>query len=306
MFHFASGEAFFVGIGLIALAYLFEIPKLTRRKRVWMVLLAAFGLLWIVLSSTPLDFLRWLMLAILLVEKAKRTLFSAPPPSPDSVSSPSILIAFVVVWLLAFLWIELPRHIWSPPETGRIERLFVIADSVTAGLNDNEVTWPQLLTDRAKIEVVDASQPGATLQSALQQVKLIGKRPGIVLLEIGGNDLLENLPPDRFEAGLTQLLEAVAIPLGSPSRPVVMFELPLPPGSMRYGAIQRRLAESFRVTLIPKRKFIALLTSSGSTVDSIHLSPRGHAAMRDLVIQLFRLPVGSGNYVRVEQPRVQR
>lgn len=306
MFHFASGEAFFVGIGLIALALCCEIFKQKRRTRVWAVLLAAFGLLWIILSSTPLDFWLWLVLAVLLVGSVFQGWHSAHSPASDSVPSRSIVVAFVVVWWLSFLGIELPRHLWSPPETGRIERLFVIADSVTAGLNENEVTWPRMLTNRAKIEVVDASQPGATLQSALQQAKLIGKRPGIVLLEIGGNDLLENLPPARFEADLTQLLEAVAIPIGSPSRPVVMFELPLPPASMRYGAIQRRLADDFRVTLIPKRKFIALLTSSGSTVDSIHLSPRGHAAMCDLVIRLFDFPADSGSYVRLERNRIQR
>jgi acyl-CoA thioesterase-1 len=300
MFHFASGEAFFFGLGLLAFAWLVVNRSRTRRRRVWTWILTTLGFLWCGLSSTPLPFATWLMLAgwlvvSVIVERQRTATTSAAP-------LPRVQEVMTIFLLVLGAGLEFSHHLWSPPKQDRVERLCVIADSVTAGLNDNEDTWPKQLSQQAALEIVDASQPGATLRSAQQQAELLGDRPGLVLLEIGGNDLLEGLPPDRFEADMEKLLEAVL----RPDRVVVMFELPLPPVSAPYGAIQRRLAQRFGVTLIPKRKFIALLTTSGSTVDSIHLSPRGHSAMCDLVVRLFHLPAGSGHYVRVEPPRVQR
>jgi len=40
--------------------------------------------------------------------------------------------------------------------------------------------------------VLDASQPGATLRSALRQNTSLSGDTGFVIIEIGGNDLLED------------------------------------------------------------------------------------------------------------------
>lgn len=301
MFHFASGEAFFVGLGLLALAWFVIGQEQSRRRRAWVAILTALGFVWCWLSSTPLTLNMWLAMLLMLVGMCGIVWKLTRLRSTTASLWPHYRVLVPPALLAAPLVFEFSHQDWSPPQLGVVERLCVIADSVTAGLNENETTWPQLLADRGKIEVVDASQPGATLHSAIQQAELIGDRKGLVLLEIGGNDLLEKLPTDRFEDDLQRLLGTVS---SRPGRKVVMFELPLPPGSARYGAIQRRLAARYDITLIPKRKLIGLLTSHGATVDSIHLSPRGHAAMCDLVMQLFEIPAGSGSYVRLERDRI--
>jgi acyl-CoA thioesterase-1 len=109
------------------------------------------------------------------------------------------------------------------------------------------------------------------------QAERIGDEPGLVLLEIGGNDMLGSTTPEQFEERLEVLLAEVC----RPNRTVVMLELPLPPLCNRIGMIQRRLAAKHEVALIPKRVFIGVLTSSGATVDGIHLSPKGHAQMAE-------------------------
>jgi acyl-CoA thioesterase-1 len=64
---------------------------------------------------------------------------------------------------------------------------------------------------------------------------------------------------------------------------VVMLELPLPPFSSRYGAAQRRLAAEFNVTLLPKHRFAEVFEGTGSTTDSIHLSPAGQQKMANTI-----------------------
>jgi len=72
----------------------------------------------------------------------------------------------------------------------------------------------------------------------------------------------------------------------------MMFELPLPPFHNRYGDAQRRLAEHYKVHLVPKRVLIGELTSEGATVDSIHLSRRGHALMAETVWEIIGQSIG--------------
>jgi acyl-CoA thioesterase-1 len=101
----------------------------------------------------------------------------------------------------------------------------------------------------------------------------------LAILEIGGNDLLGTTTADEFERDLDRLLAMVR----RSDRPVLMFELPLPPTRNQYGIIQRRLATKHQATLIPKRIFMGVLAAPGSTLDTVHLSQIGHQRMADAV-----------------------
>ena len=161
----------------------------------------------------------------------------------------------------------------------------MIGDSVTAGMSDpRNGTWPNLLASAHGIEVVDLSQMGATAASALKQADELPAEGGLLLLEIGGNDLLGSTSAQKFGEDLNSLLSRVC----KPGRAVLMFELPLPPLANDFGRAQRSLAAKYSVLLIPKRLFMSVLSESGATLDSIHLSPHGHAQMAALVWSLIR------------------
>ncbi len=68
----------------------------------------------------------------------------------------------------------------------------VIGDSVTAGVDGDETaeTWPSLLARQHQIHVEDVSHIGETSASALKRVQSRGIRSNLVLVEIGGNDIL--------------------------------------------------------------------------------------------------------------------
>ncbi len=65
----------------------------------------------------------------------------------------------------------------------------MIGDSVTAGMGEAE-TWPKILAASHGVEIRNHAQAGATVRSAQQQANKMGDVPGVILLEIGGNDLL--------------------------------------------------------------------------------------------------------------------
>ena len=69
--------------------------------------------------------------------------------------------------------------------------------------------------------------PGATAKSALKNCRDMPAQGGVVLVEIGGNDLLGGTPSPLFASDLDRLLAKVC----QPGRTVLMFELPLPPNA---------------------------------------------------------------------------
>lgn len=184
-----------------------------------------------------------------------------------------------------FVWgNEVRYQVWWPLPAKQYSRLVLVADSLTAGMGfGGEVIWPVRLKKGTGWDVVDLSQPGATVKSAQKQAERIPEGEAIVLLEIGGNDLLEVGDPVAFEPELDRLLELTC----RPGRQVVMFELPLPPFYQRFGEIQRRLAARYRVRLIPKRCFGGLLSPSGATVDGLHFSNSGHERVAQFVEHLL-------------------
>jgi acyl-CoA thioesterase I len=287
-YHFASGHALWVGLALVLLAVRAEGWKWPASR---VTLLGLLGLIWIALSGWPAFWLQVLLFAVV----AAWLFRSLLPPGQLKAQLPACVVVMVVVVLLR----ELPWLVGPVRPIGPVAALAVIGDSVTAGLNDRDVTWPRVLASEGACTIYDASQQGATVKSAHEQLTRLQGRGDALLIEIGGNDLLEGLSPDLFAARLETLLQAAR-----PQYPtIVMLELPLPPFANRYGAIQRGLARRYHIAVLPKREFIGVLTAAGSTVDGIHLSNRGQERMAGVVRSWLRLPTTASapvEYVRVD------
>ncbi|HVT42828.1 MAG TPA: GDSL-type esterase/lipase family protein [Thermoanaerobaculia bacterium] len=175
---------------------------------------------------------------------------------------------------------ELPYHARPTIDAGS-GPIYVIGDSISSGGFGETLPWPDLLARMTGLAVVNLAQPSETTRSAMQyQVpKLTSDRA--VVLEIGGNDLLDGLPAGAFEQQLDELLGALR-PEGS-DRPVLMFELPIPPGRWAFGAAQRRVARRHGAPLIPKRLLVDVLLDPGLVADGLHLTDAGHRRVAQIV-----------------------
>lgn len=102
----------------------------------------------------------------------------------------------------------LPAHSAGPPV------ILVLGDSLSAGYGlAPGQSWVALLQQRLKKEgyghrVVNASVSGETTDGGLARLDraLATHKPGIVVLELGGNDGLRGLPVSRVEANLGLLI----------------------------------------------------------------------------------------------------
>jgi acyl-CoA thioesterase-1 len=303
MFHFAGGDAYVCGLLAFSVCQFALLSDRSPAVRRWLIIASWLGLVWAAADPPPVPWILLAPLGALLLAGIWQRPNEAKNTSPDFVRRGRLYrIGLASLAAAGIAW-ELPNLFTSPPDL-TVKTLGVVGDSITAGLNDGEDTWPKQLSRQIAVDVVDASQPGATLKSARKQVELLNPHPcDLLLLEIGGNDLLEGLPLPDFERDLDQLLAMCQ----RPGRSVVMLELPLPPWAMRYGAIQRQLASKYHVSLVPRRRFLGVLTAAGATVDGIHLSNTGQARLTGLVQSLLTIGSASpseGTYQHVEDGRL--
>ena len=278
IFHIASGEAFFTG-AVMAVAGVCARFSTRSWIRWCSSLVFLIGLLLIGVSATPFPY--WFYTVAGLIS-AGWLVIGESENSPKRRKRIAAGLT-VAVWLLAAGW-ELTCHITPSVESADSEPIVIFADSLTAGIGENEAeTWPHLLKRTQGATIHDFSRIGATVSSVLHKVQQIDVPEGIVILEIGGNDILGTTSVERFAATLDECLTL----LRKTNPRIIMFELPLPPFCNSYGLVQRRLARKHGVTLIPKRVLMGVLARRGATLDSIHLTQSGHDTLAKTVWRIL-------------------
>lgn len=278
---FLNGNAFLAGMVLAIMAGALGLRKnpqgagrATRLRRAVCAILVAF-------SGTALPFWMYAIWGILAI-----TVWWASGAKVFVLSSIQfrVLLALFIFQSVFMFVREIPYHLAPIIPVPSNKTLFVVGDSLSMGADPPGKNWPEALGDKAGLTVRNFSFGGAKVGTALSNAKRIDLAECLVLLEIGGNDLLGGTPVKRFESDLEQMLSIVC----TTGRKVVMFELPLPPLFNRYGMVQRKLAAAHGVTLIPKRVLVDVLRRPGMTIDGLHLSNEGHEMLADAVAALLR------------------
>jgi lysophospholipase L1-like esterase len=272
---FSTGTGFLLGAGLIIGAVLVSFLDRSLLKKIVMYLLFFAGAALILASGTPFFvWLGWLWLLALLIWLISSTF------GKEASSKFNIIVGLLAI-ILSFTSLAGEWHYYKMPQLpeGGYEKLYIIGDSITTGIGGpSEKTYPKLIHEKHGVEVLSLAIAGATAaDAALRQAPRIKEDKAVVLLEIGGNDLLRYTKVYQFEMDLEMLLEMVA----RGERLAIMFELPVLPWQSKYTKIQRKLAKKYGVMLIPKRFFISILSPKEATTDGIHLSQTGHEMMAD-------------------------
>ena len=262
LYHVYSGHLFFTA----ALLFVVGIAG-GRRLRVLPLLAIPLA----ALSGTPMPL--WVAVPLLVVAVAAAWTNENWRRGLPAIAK---IVAIAAVVLAAAL--EARYHL-TDSSVGLPRRLIVIGDSLASGLGEAR-PWPRRLGPA----VANLSMPSDTARSALQsQVpRLPGAMSGdLVIIELGGNDMLDGTSPEEFESALHQIVRASA------PRTVVMMEIPVLPGKWSYGAAQRRVARRDDVVFVPKRVLALVLADARNTDDGLHLTDRGHEKLAEALRTSF-------------------
>lgn len=277
VYHFVSGTSLFSGAALLGAAIGAGVGARGALARAGVDLLSILGAAFILLSSSPLPpgLYAAVFTVVLLWSMADR--FRGVPCRLKLGLRLAALAGCATLVLL-----ELPYHRdVTIPQAGH-RRVVVVGDSISAGIGvEGGRVWPEVLRTDHGVSVINLAVAGATLSTAISQADRLPKGPSVVVLEIGGNDLIGGASAEQFAGDLEALLRRVV----APDRTVLMFELPLTPFMNGFGHAQRRLAKAHGVSLIPKRHFARILTTPDYTVDGLHLSVVGHEQLADMIWQ---------------------
>lgn len=139
--------------------------------------------------------------------------------------------------------------------------VLVLGDSISAAYGiDSERGWVALLQQRLDAtrpdcRVINASVSGDTTRTGLNRLApaLQRYRPGVVIVELGGNDGLRGLSMDEIERNLTDIIRLSQ----QQGAKVLLAGLRLPPNygqayNARLDAVYRQVAEKLDAVLVPR------------------------------------------------------
>lgn len=165
-------------------------------------------------------------------------------------------------------------HLDSPGTT-----IVCLGDSITYGVGaGGEPGYPERLAERLGVPVVNAGVPGDTAEDALARLDdALAHDPWLVIVELGGNDLLRRLPTERTEAALTAIVERILAARAVP----MLVELD---GSL-VGDLEpvfERLAEAYRLPLV-EDVLDDVLSDRALKSDQIHPNAAGYERLAEAV-----------------------
>jgi lysophospholipase L1-like esterase len=283
LYHLYSGQLIFSAAALFLIVAAADLLGLLNHRPVLRRIAGFAAVLTIpvgALSGTPLP----LALAIfVLVATLAYALFGFGAPG----SRRHLLGGISIVAVLVVCAVELPYHLRRHSAI-RCTRLFVLGDSLASGGFGERITWPKLLELRLRLLVTNLAAPSETAITAVDnQLPLLRQRQvssdDCVIIELGGNDMLEGVPAPQFAAALDRILTTAR---GT----VIVLELPLLPGRWQYGMIQRQAVRKHHALLAPKRILARVLLAPGNTSDGIHLLQQGHEALAGKIARWITSP----------------
>lgn len=276
---FANGNSLFIGLALSCVACLLLMTRMPRVGQSALTVTAIVGAIGVMLSATPFPVWAYALwggsLAACLVTAGSSSV------KVTKYKRLMILLLFLVSAGLAAA--EWPYHRTKALPFPADKPICVLGDSISAGTDARVPSWPDVLSQMSKRRVTNLAFGGNKVSGALAEARSIRNVDCSVLLEIGGNDILDGTTSATFEQDLRALLSEVC----KEGRIVAMLELPLPPFFNRFGAAQRRQARAFGVILIPKQCMTDVFGFPDATVDGLHLSATGHRRLAQLLNEMI-------------------
>lgn len=275
---FADGTTFFVGLALVLVTEALLLRFRNGITRPVLTVVAFVGIILVIISATPLPiwaYAVWVIPAVAGIVLLKRS----APPRRLCLTCGAVLAASTLALCLA----EAPFHRRPELHVPTQTTVYVLGDSISAGMGTKHRSWPAVLGETTRFRVVNLAQPGATVGSAIVQAKGISEPESLVIVKIGGNDLLGGTTAQTFHTTLDTLVSS----LRSNRHDVLLFELPLFPFQNAYGVAQRDVAREHGCALIPKRFFARVLGTRDGTLDGLHLSQAGHDAMAQIISEVL-------------------
>jgi len=190
-----------------------------------------------------------------------------------------------------------------PAPASAAHKILLLGDSLMAGYglpqDQGFVAQLQQALDQQglDVELLNASVSGDTSEMALARLDwVLADKPDAVIVTLGGNDMLQGLPPERTRANLVAILERlkqdhIPVLLGG-----MLANRALGPDYVQaFDTIYKDLAEQYGALLIPFFLEGVALDPSLNQPDGIHPNAKGvQVIVRNILPYIVRLIESAG------------
>ena len=199
-------------------------------------------------------------------------------PSTGPVQLALLIIALAIVGACSK-----PREATIPPGS----QVLALGDSLTEGVGvRHEEAWPALLAGQTGWTVINGGVSGNTSSDALRRLPALldQQAPALVLVTLGGNDMLRRIPQQETVANLEKIIalirtkraKPVLVATPNPSLMGAVFRHLSAPG------FYRTVAEAQQVPLI-EDAMAEVLSDPLLKVDQLHPNAAGHVQLSEKI-----------------------
>lgn len=194
-----------------------------------------------------------------------------------------------VLFLLALACLFLLAACDRPPQLPRLnagDTIVAFGDSLTHGTGTTEdQAYPAALSRLIKRTVINAGVPGETTAEGLERLPEILQehQPKLVLLCLGGNDMLRRQNNGQIESNLRQMIQSIK----ASGVHVVLIGVPEPKLFSGAPDFYERLAEEFGLPY-EGEIFNDVLKDNSLKSDPIHANAAGYKAVAERLAELLK------------------
>jgi acyl-CoA hydrolase len=169
--------------------------------------------------------------------------------------------------------------------------VLILGDSLSYGTGANTGTstgedYPSLLATKTGWQIINAGVPGDTSSGGLERLPALLQQhqPKLLIVELGGNDFLHNVPQTKTMANLKAILtqaKQAAVPTVLVAIPEVSaFRAAM--GNLQDHTLFETLAQETNTPLITN-VFSEVLSDNTLKADQIHANAKGYAVVSELL-----------------------
>lgn len=212
--------------------------------------------------------------------------------SPEDVRSPVSHLFRCAILLLATLVLATACGETKEDALPHGSVVLALGDSLTAGFGvASGEAWPDLLAGRAGWMVVNGGVSGDTSGGALDRLPALLEEhnPALVLVALGGNDMLRRIPQEETIANLGQILAMIKAHGAKP----VLLATPKPSAmgavfqTLSAADFYRGVAEEQQVPLI-EGAIAEVLSDPQMKGDPLHPNAAGHAQLSQKIFDALK------------------
>ena len=185
------------------------------------------------------------------------------------------------------------NHSPSHSRIAKGSKVIALGDSLTFGYGATpETAYPTILADKTGWNIINEGINGDTSQGVLNRLDgIIEKNPALILLGIGGNDVLQKVAPTTTHANISNIVDKIK----SANIALVLIAEPYLSTSALFGSasdnpIYANIAKEKEVPLFAKGDggWSTILSDKSLKSDQIHANAQGYAKFADNLYQFLQ------------------